>query len=208
MTGTTTMRWLTIVAAGSMAFWLSGCAAFRAQTRGVDLDTADPVDERFGFTDLRQITESFANELGYSPFIVDQSEPPIMMIAGVQNRTSEYLDTKNLSDRLRTLLFQTGNLRFVNEARREDLLREQGYQAAQATPETQAAIGQQLGARYMLSGSLTEMADRSPRQVRVSRTVRRFYKLTLEVTNLETGLLEWTAEREFAREARQPLVGW
>jgi len=187
---------------------LTGCAAFRAQTRGVELDDADPMDERFGFTDLRQITESFANELGYSGFIQAHDEPPIMMIAGVQNRTSEYLDTKNLTDRLRTLLFQTGNMQFVNEARREDLLREQGYQAAQATPETQAAIGQQLGARYMMSGSLTEMEDRSPRQVRVSRTVRRFYKLTLEVTNLETGLLEWTAEREFAREARRPLVGW
>lgn len=186
----------------------SGCAAFRAETRGVDLDTADPMSERFDFTDLRSITESFADELGYSPFITRHPEPPIMMIAGVQNRTSEYMDTKNLTDRLRTLLFQTGNVQFVNESRREDLLREQGYQAAQATPETQVGIGQQLGARYMLSGSLTEMADRSPRQVRVSKTVRRFYKLTLEATDLETGLLVWTAEREFAREARQPLIGW
>ena len=192
---------------GSVAL-LTGCAAFRAQTRGVELDSADPMTERFDFTDLRQVTESFAHELGHSGLVTRHDEAPILMIAGVQNRTSEYLDTKNLTDRLRTLLFQTGNVQFVNEARREDLLREQGYQAAHATPETQAAIGQQLGARYMLSGSLTEMADRSPRQVRVSRTVRRSYKLTLEVTDLETGLLAWTAEREFAREARQPLIGW
>ncbi len=187
---------------------MSGCAAFRAQTAGVDLDDAEAMDERFGFTDLRQITESFANELGSSPFITNHPQPPIMMIAGVQNRTSEYMDTRNLTDRLRTLLFRTGNIQFVNEQRREDLLREQGYQAAQATPETQVGIGQQLGARYMVSGSLTEMADRSPRQVRVSKTVRRYYKLTLEVTDLETGLLAWTSEREFAREARQPLIGW
>lgn len=186
----------------------SGCAAFRAQTTQVDVDGAEPMDERFGFTDLREITESFANELGHNPLVTDHGEAPIMMIAGVQNRTSEYVDTKNLTDRLRTLLFQTGNVQFVNEARREDLLREQGYQAAQATPETQVGIGQQLGAKYMMSGSLTEMADRSPRQVRVSRTQRRYYKLTLEVTDLETGLLAWTAEREFAREARQPMIGW
>ncbi len=201
-------RMLTILTAATLASLLSGCAMFRAQTSGVDVDSADPMRERFDFTDLRNITESFANELGYSPFITEHNAPPIVMIAGVQNRTSEYMDTKNLTDRLRTLLFQTGNLQFVNEARREDLLREQGYQAAQATPETQVGIGQQLGARYMISGSLTEMADRSPRQVRVSKTVRRYYKLTLEVTDLETGLLAWTAEREFAREARQPLIGW
>jgi penicillin-binding protein activator len=186
----------------------TGCAAFRAQTSTVNVDTADPMSERFAFTDLRDITQSFATELSASPLIAKHDTAPIMMIAGVQNRTSAYLDTKNLTDRLRTLLFQTGAVQFVNEARREDLLREQGYQAAQATPETQAGIGQQLGAKYMISGSLTEMADRSPRQVRVSKTVRRYYKLTLEVTDLETGLLAWTSEREFAREARQPLVGW
>ena len=201
-------RLLIWTAMGGSIILLNGCAAFRAQTSQVDLDSADPMTERFGFTDLRTITESFATELGHSSFITAHEQPPILMIAGVQNRTSEYLDTKNLTDRLRTLLFQTGNVQFVNEARREDLLREQGYQAAQATPETQVGIGQQLGARYMISGSLTEMADRSPRQVRVSKTVRRFYKLTLEVTDLETGLLAWTAEREFAREARQPLIGW
>lgn len=201
-------RLLTLLFVIALSTLLSGCAAFRAQTTQVDVDSADPMRERFDFTDLRSITESFANELGHSPFITNHDDAPIMMIAGVQNRTSDYLDTKNLTDRLRTLLFQTGNVQFVNEARREDLLREQGYQAAQATPETQAGIGQQLGARYMMSGSLTEMSDRSPRQARVSKTVRRYYKLTLEVTDLETGLLAWTAEREFAREARQPLIGW
>lgn len=197
---------LALVGMGLVA--ASGCAAFRAQTRGVDLDEADPYSERFAFTDLRQITESLAEEIAYSPPVVRDGDAPIMMIAGVQNRTSEYMDTKNLTDRLRTLLFQTGQVQFVNEARREDLLREQGYQAAHATPETQALVGRQLGAKYMISGSLTEMRDRTPRQVRVSKTVRNYYKLTLEITDLETGLLAYTTEREFAREARQPLIGW
>ncbi len=198
-------RWVLLVLG---VLTLSGCAMFRAQTTQVDLDRAEPMKERFDFTDLRRITESISSELADSALISRHDTPPILMIAGVQNRTSEYMDTKNLTDRLRTLLFNTGRIQFVNEARREDLLREQGYQAAHATAETQAAIGQQLGAKYMLSGSLTEMSDQSPRQVRVSKTVRRYYKLTMEVTDLETGLLAWTTEREFAREARQPLIGW
>ncbi len=187
---------------------MSGCAMFRAQTTTVDMDQAGSFDQRFDFTDLRRITESVADEIATSPFLQRHEEPPIMMIAGVQNRTSEYMDTKNLTDRMRTLLIQSGAVQFVNEARREDLLREQGYQAANVRPETQVAIGQQLGAKYMVSGSMVEMKDRSPRQVRVSKTLRNYYKLTIEVTDLETGLIAWTTEREFAREARQPLIGW
>jgi PBP1b-binding outer membrane lipoprotein LpoB len=130
------------------------------------------------------------------------------MIAGVQNRTSQYVDTKNLTDRIRTQLFPTGKIRFVNESRREELMKEQGYSAANATPETQVAVGRQLGARYMMSGSLTEMKDETPRQVRVSKTKVNYYKLTFEVTDVESGEMVWLTEEEFAREARLPLIGW
>ena len=130
------------------------------------------------------------------------------MIAGVQNRTKRYVDTKALTDRVRTLLFQSGKVQFVNEVQREALLREQGYQAANVTPETQVAVGRQIGAKYMFSGSFVEMEKTSPREVRVSRKEINYYKLTIEVTDLETGLIAWTTEKEFAREARLPLIGW
>jgi hypothetical protein len=96
----------------------------------------------------------------------------------------------------------------VNEARREDLLQEQGYQAAQVEPATQVAIGRQLGAGYMITGALAEMKSSSPRQVRVSKQVIRDYKFTFEVTDLETGELVWITHREFARQISKPLIGW
>ncbi len=118
------------------------------------------------------------------------------------------METNNITDRLRTLLFQTGKVRFINEARREDLLREQGYQAANASVETQRQIGAQLGASLMLSGSLTEMSQQSGRQVRVSKQKLNYYKLTLELTDLTTGELLWTGEQELARQMSQPIIGW
>jgi PBP1b-binding outer membrane lipoprotein LpoB len=42
----------------------------------------------------------------------------------------------------------------------------------------------------------------------VSRTEINYYKLTVEVTDLESGLIAWTTEKEFARAARLPLIGW
>jgi uncharacterized protein (TIGR02722 family) len=187
---------------------LSGCAAFRAKTTEVDPTVTRHLGAGYDYSDMRKITESVAAEIIESPFLADQAEAPVMMIAGVQNRTSGHEDMKNLTDRLRTLLFQTGKLRFINEARRDDLLREQGYQAAQATPETQAAVGRQLGAKYMLTGSLTQMKDETPRQVRVSKTKVNYYKLCVEITALQSGEIAWLTEKEFAREARLPLIGW
>jgi penicillin-binding protein activator len=190
------------------AYFTSGCAAFRASTSDLDVNKTQHVGSTYDYSDLRTLSQTVADELLASPFLADKSPAPIMMIAGVQNRTSRYVDTKGLTDKMRTLLFQSGKLQFVNEARREDLLKEQGYQAANATPETQTAVGKQLGAKYMMSGSLIEMQEGSPRQVRVSKQEYTYYKLTIEVTDLETGLLAWTTEKEFARQTSLPLIGW
>lgn len=186
----------------------TGCAAFRASTADVDVEQPKHMSQNYDYTDMRNITESVVNELLASPFLSGQAQPPVMMVAGVQNRTTRYVDTKSLTDRMRTALIQSGKAQFVNEARREELLKEQGYQAAHATPETQAAVGRQLGAKFMVSGSLIEMESESARQVRVSKQKVSYYKLTIEVTDLETSLITWTTEKEFAREASLPLIGW
>lgn len=200
-------RWFTLVCAAALAAG-SGCAAFRARVSETDPAADRHLSTSYDYTDLRKVSESVVQNFLASPFLESLTEPPVMMIAGVQNRTAQYVDTKNLTDRVRTMIFPTGRVRFVNEARRDDLLREQGYSAQHATPDTMVGVGKQLGARFMMSGSLTEMKDETPRQVRVSKTVVRYYKLTFEVTDLETNEMMWVNEVEFAREARLPLIGW
>ncbi len=192
----------------AVAFWGSGCAMFRASTSNVDVTKEQHMGSTYDFSDLRSFTQNVVDELLASPFLADAGTPPVMTVAGVQNRTSRYVDTKGLTDRMRTLLLQSGKVRFVNEARRDELLKEQGYQAAHATAESQVAVGKQLGAKYMLSGSLIEMEDTSPRQVRISKQQVNYYKLTVEVSDLESSEIMWTTEKEIARQASEPLIGW
>ncbi|MBU1692340.1 MAG: penicillin-binding protein activator LpoB [Verrucomicrobia bacterium] len=203
------MKWIRTGSVVITALVLTGgCAAFRASTTDVNVEERTHFGSTYDYTDMRFLTEEVASELLGSRFLNDQPQPPIMMIAGVQNRTMDHRDLKAMTDRVRTMVIQSGKAQFVNEARREELLREQGYQAAHATAETQVSVGRQLGAKYMLSGSLIEMEDRSKRQVRVSKQQRNYYKLTIEITDLESGLIAWTTEKEFARQASLPLIGW
>ena len=191
----------------SLPLSMSGCAMFRASTHDVDVTKEKHFDADFDYSDMRDITQGVVDEILGAKFLA-QDTTPILVIAGIENRTSNYVDTKNLTDRMRTLILSSGKAQFVNESRREDLLKEQGYQAAHSTPETQVAVGKQLGAKFMISGSLVEMRNDSPKQVRISKKKLNYYKLTMEVTDLESGLITWTTEKEFAREASLPLIGW
>jgi PBP1b-binding outer membrane lipoprotein LpoB len=60
----------------------------------------------------------------------------------------------------------------------------------------------------MISGALVEMASRTGKQVRVSKTETVSYQLTVDITDMETGIIQWSDKWEFSRAARTPLIGW
>ncbi len=193
----------------SMAMLMStGCSAFRVSVKEVDPTDGRHYDQNYDQTDLQKLSKDICNQLLDSPFMSKQTEQPIMMIAPLNNNTDEHIDTKSLTDKMRVTLLQSGKVRFVNETARKKIMDEQGYQAANVTPGQNAAIGNQLGVKYMITGSFTKINKASGKQVRVSKKLFSYYKLTMEVTDITTGEMVWIAEHEIAREASKPLIGW
>lgn len=199
---------ISIIALSVATLLLSGCSAFRMSTEDVQPEDLEHYRAAYDASDMRKITTAVVDKILTSSFLAGQSSPPIMTIAGVENRTREYVDTKNLTDRMRTMLLQSGKMQFVNTARRKDLLDEQGYQAANVNPDQMAEIGAQAGAKYMITGSLTQMTQQTGKQVRLSKQRLNYYKLTMEITDLTSSLIIWTTEEEFARNESVPLIGW
>jgi hypothetical protein len=196
-----------LLAAATLVLF-SGCAMFRASTTELDPNQPKHMSNKYDYTDLHALTQTVTGEFLASPLMARQAQPPMMRLGTIQNRTSQHVDTKALSEQIRTLLLQSNKVQFVSETQREELLKEQDYQARNATRDTQVAAGQQLGPRYMLTGSLVEITQASPREVRISRKEVSYYNLIVEVTDLQSGKIEWTTQKEITRQASQPLIGW
>lgn len=188
----------------------SGCSAFRASVKNEDVSAAaaKPMDTGYDFGDLRSLADSIGSDLMAASVLDAEPRKPVLVVMGIENRTDEHIDTKAITDTIRTRLINSGKASFVNETQRDNLVREQGYQLANCTPETRVLLGKQLGARYMLTGSLVKITKDTPRQVRVSRQEQVYFQLTIEVTDLQTGLIAWTTQKERVRGASKPIIGW
>ncbi len=192
----------------SLAFvTLTGCSAFRQSVGDQDPAGASTITARFDQRDLIEMANQIKADILNHPFPAE-GENPIIAPLGIQNHTRTHLDVNALENTLVTQLLNTGKMRFVNTARRDDLMKEQGFQLANATEETRARIGRQLGAGYMLTGSITEISQATGRQVRASRQRDIYYQLTVEVTDLETGLIVLRKQRDRMRRASRPIFGW
>ncbi len=195
-------------AMGVVVVLASGCSAFRASVKDVDVATAKPMDTGYDYGDLRWLGNSVGDDIIASDLIKSSQGKPVFVVMGIQNRTTRHIDTKAITDTMRTVIINAGKASFVNETQRDNLLKEQGYQLANCTPETRVAVGKQLGAKYMLTGSLIEIRKETPRQVRLSKQEEVYYQLTMEITDLETSLIAWTTQKERARGASKPILGW
>ncbi len=193
----------------AMAVMLAqGCSMFRISINEKDPATSDPLSASYDQRDLLSWADQITRDILAHPFPSPHEQDTILVVMGIENRTRTHADMKAISDTIRTRMMERSKVRFVNAARRDDLLKEQGYQLENATPETRSAIGRQLGAKYMLTGSLIEIGQESGREVRASKKEDVYFQLTVEITNLETGLIEVTKQRDRLRRASKPLIGW
>jgi uncharacterized protein (TIGR02722 family) len=180
---------LPLLAALSLA---AGCA--KDQTRYGDEKSMETVTNQFGSTDLQMIAESMTRSMLQSS-VIASGNLPIVTVQEVKNKTSEYIDTRIITDSIRSELQKSGKVRFAVDAAAmqqqvEELQRQQSelYEKEQAVEK-----GRMVGAQYRMEGNITSIV----KQAKEIKDV--YYKFNLQLWNIRNGLLEWTDEKEIRK---------
>ncbi len=170
----------------------AGCA--KEQTRYGDERAVETLTNQFGSTDLQLIAESMTRSMLQAPVIVS-GNLPIVTVQEVKNKTSEYIDTRAITDTIRAELQKGGKVRFAVDAAAmnqqvEELKRQQSEYYAK---DEAAQIGRMVGAQYRMEGNITSIV----KQVKDTKDV--YYKFNLQLWNIRNGLLEWSDEKEIRK---------
>lgn len=198
-------RLMLVVAVASFS---AGCPAFRYGVREKEPDSVRPLRGKYDFHDLKSMPEEICQKILTHPFPDAGESKPLLVSMGIENRTKSHLDMKSLSDTISVQFLDSKKVRFVNAGARDKLLKEQGYQLNNCPSDKRVKIGKQLGAKYMITGALVQLGDKSGRQVRVSKKEDVYYQLTLEVTDLETSEIIVRKQVDRLRRTSQPIIGW
>jgi uncharacterized protein (TIGR02722 family) len=180
---------LVLIAAAVLA---TGCA--HEQTRYGDARAIETVSNQFGSTDLQVIAEAMARSMQQAPVIV-AGNLPIVTVQEVKNKTSEYIDTRAITDSIRAELQKGGKVRFAVDApgmtQQVDEIKRQ--QTEYYAKEQAVEKGQMIGAQYRMEGNITSIV----KQVKDVKDV--YYKFNLQLWNIRNGLLEWSDEKEIRK---------
>ena len=201
------VSWLfRLAVSGLLIGAVAGCTV---TTREVGSDEKVIYDEGYHFSDKKAIVEDMVTSL-LSKYPLDRAtDRPVLIVYGIANRTSEHISTSAITDDIRQVLLSSGKVRFVNETQRKNIEQETSYQyGGSVAAETRIQKARQVGARYMLTGTLRSIEKTQPHQFRLTKKTLMYYSLNMELTDIESGLIEWADSTEVIREASKPFIGW
>lgn len=178
-----------------------GCAGRRVSYQ--DPTKVETVNEDFGSTDLQGIAQRMVDSLVRHP-VISGGQRPVVQVSTVKNKTTEHIDTKSVTDKIRTALIKTGMVRFtaVSDANRE-MLENLDYQSQSGAVSARSAkkMGKQVGTDYLLYGEIDSIVKRE------SGVSDVYYKFTLNLVDVETGIIEWSDEKEIRKQANRAFFG-
>jgi uncharacterized protein (TIGR02722 family) len=183
---------------------MTGCGGPKAFTKGEydDPTRVELLDDRFNEADMQQMADTVIRAMVACPYVAKAEKPPVVMVERVQNRTQEHIDTVSMTDMIRTALIKTGKVRFVNKEERGTIDSEYEYHAAGAVSgPTAKKKGKQIGADYILSGALATNIQE------VGNDKFIYYKLTMNMTNLETTTIDCTEEKQVRKKYKKQSIG-
>jgi uncharacterized protein (TIGR02722 family) len=202
MSETLTRLIIVAVTIGSMSL-ATGCAG--PQVHYGDAGSVKPISTEFGSSDLQQIADSLVDSLLIFPPIVEltTAKRPVISVDRVKNKTMQHIDTESITDSIRAKLIKSGKFRFIDRTTDAQTIEELKIQQDSGLVDKSTAVdfGKQIGAEFLLTANFSEIKQKAGSVTDV------YYKFTMNLKNLKTGILEWSDEKEIRKVFKKSLFG-
>jgi uncharacterized protein (TIGR02722 family) len=191
------MKKIFVVLAASLLL-LPSCASGPKISRG-EAGSAGDLSGYWNAADVKEVCQALINDCLKSPRVAQAimengGKVPVVLVDTFKNESSEHIDTSIISSTMEAAIFNTGRMDFVaGGAKREELRAERQDQLYNASEATAAALGNEVGADFMLFGTVKTIIDKSG-----NKSVRTYY-VNAEMTSITTNQRLWMGSHEIEK---------
>ncbi|HRC44643.1 MAG TPA: penicillin-binding protein activator LpoB [Nitrospira sp.] len=175
----------------------SGCGHETKVTR-VDTGIVTDLSGRWNDTDSQMVAEAMVREALGNPwlgnFTKGKNRQPVVIVGTVLNKSHEHINVQTFISDLERELTNSQKVTFVaGKGEREEVREERREQAVHAREDTQKAPGKEIGADYMMRGSISTILDEQDGAKAV------FYQIDLEMVDMENNVKAWFGQKKIKK---------
>lgn len=153
---------------------------------------------RWNETDSRLVAEEMIKDALSRPwameFTADKDRKPAVVVGSVRNLSHEHISAGTFIKDIEREFLNSGRVKLVQAGdARNELRDERAEQQEFASKETAKKWGQELGADFILQGTINSIVDQDKKQKVI------FYQVDMELTNVETNEKVWIGDKKIKK---------
>ncbi len=183
-------------------FVVSACST---KVDRIKVDEVRDLSGNWNDTDSRLVSEEMVRDVLSRPWLDrferKEGRPPAVIVGDIRNLSHEHINTKTFVGDIERELINSGMVEFVaSKTERKEIREERKDMDIHAAEETRKEMGQELGADYMLKGSINTIVDaEGKRQVR-------YYQIDLTLISLKDNRKVWVGTKKIKKYVEKASV--
>ncbi len=177
---------------------LLGLTACGTQVERVGVDETHDLSGAWNDTDSRLVSEEMINDMLSRPWRQDYTsryrKQPTVIVGTVRNLSHEHINVNTFVNDIERAMINSGKVTFVASSQeRQEIRDERKDQDLHAREDTRKAMGQELGADFMLKGSINTIIDME------GTTQLRYYQVDLNLISLRDNRIAWVGQKKIKK---------
>lgn len=178
-----------------------GTTIFSCSRKVTRVDINEQIDLSGKWNDIdskmtsEKLTEQMTKEQWLADFLqANEGNKPVMIVGFIKNKSHEHIESETfIKDIERNLILQQKVRVVQGGEKREQLRLERADQQDNSSVSTMKKFGLEVGADFMLQGSINSTVD----QIDKKRVVE--YQINLELTNMQTNEIVWVGAEKIKK---------
>ena len=190
-----------------ISFLITNCTAPSRTVTRVESNTVTDLSGRWNDTDAKLVSSEMINDLlsraWLSDYKAEKGKKPVVIVGTIRNKSSEHINTELFTKEIEKELINSGKVSFVaSKTERTEIREERIDQQYFASVETAKKLADETGADFILIGSINSNVDA------IEGTKAIFYKVNLELIELESNTKAWIGDKEIKKIIEQNRHKW
>ena len=201
------MKYRVFILIAVLLLIFTGCASAPKVERQ-EVDTTIDLSGRWNDTDSRLVSEEMIEDCLRRPWVEkykvkNNGRIPTVIVGQVKNRSHEHINVQTFVKDLERALINSGQVQFVASKDERSGVREERLDMARnASDETMKEAGQEIGADFMLIGTINTIRDD------IGSEAVMYYQVDLELVDMANNLKVWIGDKKIKKLIKKQKVKW